>query len=201
MPRNRAYQVAAIEPKTQKKSKGKQKLNPPLLPQIPQPSQKLPPHPNDRNVALIAKMEKAAPLFLREYSHTMHYANSLATCGLLRSDVTRYMELSPEFRAALQRARGEALTVLEDAAIERAVIGIDRDVYYKGEVVGTQKEYSDAMLAMLMRGADPARYAKHTTELSGLDGGPIATANLNINADASVDDIAALYTGMLKAKL
>jgi hypothetical protein len=40
---------------------------------------------------------------------------------------------------------------LVSAAITRGVYGIDRDVYYKGDVVGQQKEYSDTLLQTLLK--------------------------------------------------
>lgn len=44
---------------------------------------------------------------------------------------------------------------LVSAAIERAVHGVNKDVYFKGEVVGQQKEYSDGLLQTLLKAKVP----------------------------------------------
>jgi hypothetical protein len=58
--------------------------------------------------------------------------------------------------------RSGALEVLESEAVRRAVEGtpVVRKSYWKGEVVGedTKIEYSDHLLAMLLRARAPERY-------------------------------------------
>jgi DNA-binding transcriptional regulator YdaS (Cro superfamily) len=81
-------------------------------------------------------------------------------CGDVH-EAARYLGLSPAFvfqwikddQVAADRIR-EAQRVgyagLESEAIRRAVVGIQKDVYYKGEVVGQQTEYSDGLLGKVM---------------------------------------------------
>lgn len=45
---------------------------------------------------------------------------------------------------------------LESAAIQRAVRGVEEDVYYKGNVVGHTTKYSDTLLVKLMEARIPA---------------------------------------------
>ena len=47
---------------------------------------------------------------------------------------------------------------LEEEAHRRAVIGVERPVYYQGEEVGAVKEYSDALLTLLLRATMPEKY-------------------------------------------
>lgn len=44
---------------------------------------------------------------------------------------------------------------LVSAAIQRAVRGVDEDVYYQGEVVGTKTNYSDSLLTTLLKAKVP----------------------------------------------
>jgi len=56
----------------------------------------------------------------------------------------------PEAAARIRQAQMIGWAGLESAAYQRAVIGVDKDVYYQGEVVGTQREYSDSLLAKML---------------------------------------------------
>lgn len=44
---------------------------------------------------------------------------------------------------------------LVSAAIKRAVHGVEEDVYYKGEVVGSKTNYSDSLLTVLLKAKVP----------------------------------------------
>ncbi len=48
--------------------------------------------------------------------------------------------------------------MLEAEARRRAVEGVRKPVYCRGEIVGTVKEYSDTLLIFLMKGARPEKY-------------------------------------------
>lgn len=60
---------------------------------------------------------------------------------------------------ALTEAERVGTQGLVSAAIERAVKGIDEDVYYRGLVVGSRKNYSDGLLQTLLK-AKVAEFAK-----------------------------------------
>lgn len=63
---------------------------------------------------------------------------------------------------------------LVSAAIERAVKGVDEDVYYKGEVVGQKTNYSDGLLQTLLKAKVP-EFAK---DADGSPGGTHVTVNI-----------------------
>ena len=64
-------------------------------------------------------------------------------------------------RARVAEAREEACDALEAEARRRAVEGVRKPVYYRGEIVGTVKEYSDTLLIFLMKGAMPEKYREN----------------------------------------
>lgn len=67
-------------------------------------------------------------------------------------------ESGDEYRAAFEDAKRAANDALESEARRRAISGVDKPFYYKGELVETTKQYSDVLLIFLMKAADPARF-------------------------------------------
>lgn len=53
---------------------------------------------------------------------------------------------------------------LESEAMRRAVKGIDKGIYYKGELVATEKQYSDSLLVKLMEARIPEYRTKSLSE-------------------------------------
>ena len=62
-----------------------------------------------------------------------------------------------EFADAWDDAYDAGNDRLEDEAHRRAVDGVERPVTYRGEVVGSVREYSDVLLMFLLRGRRPDR--------------------------------------------
>lgn len=73
------------------------------------------------------------------------------------------------------RADQDGVDRLEDEATRRSVEGVEKPVYQTGVMVGTVTEYSDTLLMLKMRGKRPETYNTERHELTGKDGGPIAT--------------------------
>lgn len=63
---------------------------------------------------------------------------------------------------------------LEDEAVRRAARGYERPVFQGGVMVGTVTEYSDALMALVLKGKRPALYNTERHELTGANGGPMA---------------------------
>jgi hypothetical protein len=61
----------------------------------------------------------------------------------------------PKVDAALTEAERVGTQGLVSAAIQRAVHGVDKAVYYKGEVVGHETQYSDSLLTTLLKAKVP----------------------------------------------
>ena len=59
---------------------------------------------------------------------------------------------------------------LEDEARRRAFEGTEEGVWYKGELVGTERRYSDRLMEVLLRGERPAKFrdnVKLDAEITG----------------------------------
>jgi hypothetical protein len=68
------------------------------------------------------------------------------------------MKDDPEVREALENAEQCGALRLESVAIKRATEGVEEGVYYQGELVGTERKYSDGLLTTLMKGKMKSRY-------------------------------------------
>ncbi len=75
-----------------------------------------------------------------------------------RSHAYSVREKDPEFAKAWDIAREEGGETLEDEALRRAVAGTDRPVFHQGVQVGVIREYSDSLLAILLKANNPSKY-------------------------------------------
>lgn len=81
-----------------------------------------------------------------------------------------------DFCLRWETAMESGIDLLEDEAHRRAARGVEKPVYQGGMLVGTVTEYSDNLLMMQLKGRRPARYNTERHELTGANGGPIATS-------------------------
>lgn len=88
--------------------------------------------------------------------------------GISRQTHYVWMKNDDEYAEKYEDVRLMLVDNLEDAAYERAVNGVERKVYFKGEEVGTQTEYSDQLLVVLLKANMPEKYKEiNKVELSG----------------------------------
>jgi len=96
--------------------------------------------------------------FLAAYRATARIDVSAATAGISTAAHYKWVATDPEYVKELDKARDEALSLLEDEAHRRAVQGVEEPVFYQGEVCGTKLNYSDTLLIFLMKAANPEKY-------------------------------------------
>lgn len=100
-----------------------------------------------------------------------------AACAAM--DVSRVsfrsaLEKDHSFAERIAMAKDQYLAELEREAKRRAVDGVEKKIYYKGDEIGTEIKYSDKLLETLLNAADPDKYSKKTN----------VENNTNINVDA-----------------
>jgi len=107
-------------------------------------------------------------VFLKEFKicATVTHAAQLANIG--RQTHYDWLRKDEEYQAAFAEAEVAATDALIQEARRRATEGVKEPVYYKGEVVGTIKKYSDTLLIFLLKGALPEVY-RERYEISGGD--------------------------------
>lgn len=74
--------------------------------------------------------------------------------------VDDYRTLIPAFGEQVDFAIEMFNAKLEEAAVERAVEGVDEPVFYQGMECGSKKKYSDDLLKFLMQSNNPQKYGK-----------------------------------------
>lgn len=81
--------------------------------------------------------------------------------------VDDYRILVPAFGEQVDFAIEMFNAKLEEAAVERAVEGVDEPVFYQGMECGSKKKYSDDLLKFLMQANNPQKYGKTDTKTGG----------------------------------
>ncbi|MDD5338467.1 MAG: hypothetical protein PHG35_03525 [Dehalococcoidales bacterium] len=110
--------------------------------------------------------------FLSAFSQSGHLGNSAKKASIERTTVYLWRN-DANFDLLFDAARKQAVTVLEDEAHRRAYTGVDEPVYYKGQVCGVVRKYSDTLLIVLLKANDPEKY-RERAEITGANGGPVA---------------------------
>jgi hypothetical protein len=72
--------------------------------------------------------------------------------GVSPAFVRKWQKDDPKIDEAVKLSTEVGALQLESAAISRAVRGVDKDVYYQGDVVGSETQYSDGLLTTLLKG-------------------------------------------------
>jgi hypothetical protein len=62
------------------------------------------------------------------------------------------------FRQAWDVALDSAIRALSDTAMSRALHGVSRPVFYKGEQIGERRHYDERLTMFMLRYRDPVRY-------------------------------------------
>lgn len=87
---------------------------------------------------------------------TLNEAAKIACVG--KSTIYEHQKEDPNFAAACLAARKVIAPVVELAAFDRAVTGVEEDVISYGKHVGTRVKRSDALLQTLLKGSNPDKY-------------------------------------------
>lgn len=98
--------------------------------------------------------------FLRALCETGEVKAACERVKISDSAVYKLKKRSPDFARAFDAALERSAPMLEQIAWERAVEGWEEPVVVKGEVVGTRRVYSEALLRTLLAGELKAREAE-----------------------------------------
>lgn len=115
-------------------------------------------------------------VFLASLREVPVVARACEAVGIERSTAYRARAADEDFAKAWDDAVETGVDKAEQEAFRRAVQGTEKGVWHQGALVGTERVYSDALLALLLKGRRKTVYAERT-ELTGANGGPVATAD------------------------
>lgn len=102
-------------------------------------------------------------LFIEGLEKTGIESDARQYAGISRRQLRDAIADDPDFSEQVDAARERATDALEREARRRALDGTTKLVFYKGEVVGQQQEYSDSLLMFLLKGNRPEKYGDKTT--------------------------------------
>lgn len=105
-------------------------------------------------------------------------SHAARACG--RGETAFQLERSknPAFSEAWDWAMRESYLALEAEARRRAVQGVRKPIYYKDEIIDEIVEYSDSLLALLLKANHPA-FGGVMDETKSQGAGPVGTININ----------------------
>lgn len=98
--------------------------------------------------------------FLRVLATGASIYKAARAAGVGRSTVYEWREADEYFRARWDDAVESGSDLMEDEAIRRGMSGIDKPVYYQGEVCGEVKEYSDTLLIFQLKARRREKYSE-----------------------------------------
>lgn len=128
------------------------------------------------------------PVVLRERADgwlpekQIEFIEALAECGCvaeacrrvgMSDSSARRLRSRPDavaFRRAWRTALAHATTRLSENAFSRAINGVRRPVFYKGELIGERVYYDERLTQFMLRHLDPATYGRWRDRVEWEDG-------------------------------
>jgi len=112
--------------------------------------------------------------FLAAVAETGNITSAAKLSGLDRTNHYRWIQEDSTYAMAYKDALEQAAENLEREARRRAIYGVSKPVFYKGEECGTVQEYSDTLLIFLLKGAIPEKYKER------FDGNITGSIDINV---------------------
>jgi hypothetical protein len=93
--------------------------------------------------------------FILEFAKTGNISKTCANLGMSTWTVYYDWQKDPEFVEAFKKAELQHLDRMAAEADRRALDGVEKGVYWQGERVATEQQYSDNLLMFRMKRLDP----------------------------------------------
>ena len=122
------------------------------------------------------RLRAARSLFLDALREGMSITAAACAAGVARTTVYNWRTADPDFADLWVQAEEAGTDRLEDAAVERAVLGREKAIIHRGEIVGHVHEPSDTLLAMLLKSRRPEKFGSGAAEDNAEDFGDIKDA-------------------------
>lgn len=101
--------------------------------------------------------------FLAAYAHTGRITRAAEAAQMNWRSHYNWLRDDPVYLAAFAEAQRMSGDFLEEEAIRRAMEGIQKPIFYKGEHVDNETVYSDTLLIVALKGAKPDKYRENAT--------------------------------------
>ena len=128
-------------------------------------------HPSRNVQRFTAKKKKA---FIASMGKTGNVTVSCLTVGISRRWAYKHRDMDPVFAQSWDDAYKASTDLLIEECRRRAYNGVDEPVFYKGEVCGQIRKYSDTLLMFKIQAERPEyNRSRMDIQVSGPGGGPI----------------------------
>ena len=109
--------------------------------------------------------------FLATLAKTADVTVSAKAAGYSRRSVYEWREIDDTWRGNWEAAWHRGVDAMEEEARRRAIDGVNKAVYHKGQIVGYEKVYSDNLLMFMLKARRPERFRENSSvEYSGKGG-------------------------------
>lgn len=117
------------------------------------------------------EIKKGWPRWAKVFLETLEASGGIVTTACQAAKIGRttayaYRKTDPEFAQAWEESVYAGSDVLISEAYRRAVLGIPKPIYSKGEYVGDELVYSDQLLIMLLKAARPEYRDRQSVDLA-----------------------------------
>jgi hypothetical protein len=102
-------------------------------------------------------------VFLRELRQHGSVRHACEAAGVARNYAQVARQQDEQFAELWDHALADFADTLEHEAHRRAVVGVEVPIYYRGEQIGTVRQYSDSLLAQMLKAHRPERYGNKVT--------------------------------------
>jgi hypothetical protein len=99
-------------------------------------------------------------IFFRALKKSGCIEDACRACGISTTTVRRWRNRWPDFDEKVECALAIASVELDMIAYKRATEGAEEKVFRDGKLISTKIKPSDAMLRLLMQGANPEKYGR-----------------------------------------
>lgn len=100
--------------------------------------------------------------FLQRLRGSLNVTESARRAGIGNSTVYRHRQTNARFRAEWDAALTAAVDDVESNALRRAIEGVEKPVFYRGQQVGSIRVHSDALAMFMLKAKRPEIYARLT---------------------------------------
>ena len=99
--------------------------------------------------------------FINQLAETGNVALSAESVGIARPEVYKARQRNKGFAKDWDNAMERATDALEQEARRRGMDGVDEPVFFKGQVVGAVRKYSDTLLIFLLKAHRPKKFREY----------------------------------------
>lgn len=117
--------------------------------------------------------------------HAGQHGKAAKSAKISRQTPRNWLKDDENYQLLYAEAMDQVAEVLEDEVIRRGKEGIDHGIYYQGEEIATEKEYSDQLLMFYLKAAKPEKY-RDRAEVKG-------DVNVKHKFDGTMEELLALY--------